>query len=171
MTIVYRDAGPDDAPLVQRLFRESFVDTFGHLYAAEDLAAFLGKFSLEAWQAELGDPDIAIRIAEEAGEALGFAKIGPLSLPFDTDAKAFELRQLYLLPPGKGRGIAAALMDWALAEMRRRSAEEAYLSVYADNHRALRFYARYGFDMVGSYHFMVGNQADDDRIMRLRLRK
>lgn len=169
MTIMYRDAHVEDAALVQSLFRDSFVDTFGHLYAHEDLAAFLGKFTLEAWQAELGDLDLPIRIAEEAGEALGFAKIGPLSVPFETDAKALELRQLYLLPPGKGRGIAAALIDWALAEMRRRGAEEAFLSVYADNHRALRFYSRYGFETVGSYHFMVGNHADDERIMRLKL--
>jgi ribosomal protein S18 acetylase RimI-like enzyme len=158
-----------DAALVQRLFRDSFVDTFAHLYAPEDLAAFLGKFTLEAWQSELEDPALAIRIAEEAGEAAGFAKIGPLSLPFETEAKAMELRQLYLLPPWKGRGVAQAMIEWALTEMRRRGVEEAYLSVYADNHRALRFYGRYGFEMVGSYHFMVGNHADDERIMRLRL--
>ena len=133
------------------------------------LAAFLSKFTLEAWQAELESPELAIRVAEEAGEPAGFAKIGPLSLPFETEARAMELRQLYILPPWKGRGIAPALIDWGLAEMRRRGAEEAYLSVYADNHRALRFYARYGFEMVGSYHFMVGSHADDERIMRLRL--
>jgi ribosomal protein S18 acetylase RimI-like enzyme len=169
MTITYRNAAVEDAPLIQRLFRDSFVDTFGHLYSHHDLDAFLGKFTLQAWQAELTNPQFAIRIAEEAGEAAGFAKMGPLSVPFDTDARALELRQLYLLPPWKGRGIAAALMDWVLAEMGRRGAEEAVLSVYADNHRARRFYERYGFELVGSYHFMVGDQADDERIMRLRL--
>jgi len=169
MTIGYRDAEPEDAALVQRLFRDSFVDTFGHLYAPEDLGAFLGKFTLEAWGAELENPDFAIRIAEEAGAAAGFAKIGPISVPVETEVRAMELRQLYLLPPWKGRGVAAALVDCALAQMKRRGAEEAFLSVYADNHRALRLYERYGFEMVGGYHFMVGNHADDERIMRLRL--
>ena len=35
--------------------------------------------------------------------------------------------------------------------------------------RARRFYERYGFEEVGKYVFMVGNHADDDRIMRLTL--
>ncbi len=169
MTIRHRAATLADAVLVERLFRESFVDTFGHLYAREDLAAFLGRFTVAAWQAELADPELAIRIAEEAGEPAGFAKIGALNVPFETEARALELRQLYVLPQCKGRGIAATLMEWALGEMRGRGAGEAFLSVYADNHRARRFYGRYGFEKVGAYHFMVGDHADDELIMRLSL--
>jgi RimJ/RimL family protein N-acetyltransferase len=33
------------------------------------------------------------------------------------------------------------------------------------NERARRFYDRYGFEAVGRYDFMVGNQADEDIIM------
>jgi ribosomal protein S18 acetylase RimI-like enzyme len=169
MTITYRDAAVADARMVKRLFRSSFIDTFAHLYEPKDLAAFLGKFTVSAWEGELSDPALAIRLAEEAGEPVGFAKIGPLSVPYETEAPAMELRQLYILLPWKGQGIAAALIEWALAEMRSRGAEEAFLSVYSDNHRAIRFYGRYGFEEVGAYHFMVGKQADDERIMRLRL--
>jgi ribosomal protein S18 acetylase RimI-like enzyme len=43
------------------------------------------------------------------------------------------------------------------------------LSVYIDNHRARRFYERYGFEEVGRYAFPVGGTIDDDRIMRLAL--
>ncbi len=169
MTVSYRNAELADAPLVQRLFRDSFIDTFAHLYDPRDLESFLAQFSLAAWEGEIADPDIRIRIAEEAGEAAGFAKIGPLSVPVQPEGQALELRQLYILPPWKGRGIAASLVEWALGEMRRRGAGEAYLSVYADNHRAKRFYARYSFEEVGAYHFMVGSHADDERIMRLKL--
>ena len=60
----------------------------------------------------------------------------------------------------------AQLMDWAIDEARRRGAEELYLTVYTDNHRARRFYERYGFEAVGRYDFMVGSHADEDVIMR-----
>jgi ribosomal protein S18 acetylase RimI-like enzyme len=60
-------------------------------------------------------------------------------------------------------------MDWVLGEARARRAPELYLSVYIDNHRARRFYDRYGFEPVGRYDFMVGNHADEDILMRLRV--
>jgi RimJ/RimL family protein N-acetyltransferase len=41
--------------------------------------------------------------------------------------------------------------------------------VFIDNHRARRFYARYGFEQVGTYDFMVGTHADLDLVMRLDL--
>jgi RimJ/RimL family protein N-acetyltransferase len=41
--------------------------------------------------------------------------------------------------------------------------------VYTDNPRARRVYERFGFELVGPYAFMVGNQADEDIIMRKRL--
>jgi hypothetical protein len=41
--------------------------------------------------------------------------------------------------------------------------------VFVDNVRAQRFYARYGFQDVGRYAFMVGSHEDEDRLMRLAL--
>jgi ribosomal protein S18 acetylase RimI-like enzyme len=60
-------------------------------------------------------------------------------------------------------------MDWVVEEARARGAEQLYLSVFVDNVRAQRFYARYGFEPVGAYAFMVGSHADEDIIMRARL--
>lgn len=169
MTTRYRDATAADIPAVDALFRTSFIATFGHLYAAEDLAAFLGGFSAGAWAAELTQADVKVRLAEVDGTAVGFAKVGDITLPVTPSGPALELRQLYLTEAAKGTGIAAVLMEWALAEARARGAGELFLSVYIDNHRARRFYERHGFTDIGPYRFMVGNHADEDRLMRLVL--
>jgi ribosomal protein S18 acetylase RimI-like enzyme len=169
--IAYRDAGPADAEALAGLFRRSFVETFGPLYRREDLDAFLAQLSDEAWRGELADPAIAVRIAEAEGAAIGFAKIGPLALPAESRGPAAELRQLYLLKPFQGRGVAHELMDWALTEAGRRGAGEMFLSVYSGNYRAKSFYRRYGFSYVAPYLFMVGEQADEDEIWRLALKE
>ena len=170
MTMTYRDAGPDDASLLPDLFGTSFTDTFGHLYAPEDLASFLAEFSEDAWREELAQPGLKLRLAKEDGVAAGFAKVGAPSLPVDIARPTIELRQLYILKPWHGRGVAAALMGWAIEEGRARGAEDMILSVYVDNHRARRFYERYGFEVIGDYAFMVGNHADEDLIMRAPLK-
>ncbi|HEX8644347.1 MAG TPA: GNAT family N-acetyltransferase [Allosphingosinicella sp.] len=169
MTVVYRDAGPADAELLARLGRETFTETFGHLYSKENLAAFLESHEVGRWRAELADPAFSVRLAEEDGCAAAYAKVGPPTLPFETRRAATELRQFYVLDRWHGRGVARELMAWVLAEAGRRGAEELYLSVFVDNHRARRFYARYGFEQVGTYDFMVGTHADLDLVMRLNL--
>ncbi len=164
--MTFRDAAADDLPEIDRVFRTSFCETFGHLYSPEDLAAFLAKFSPEAWAEEYADRRYRFRLAEANGEAVGYVKLGPSALPIETDKRAIELRQIYVIKRHHGSGIAAALTDWAVDEARRNRFEELYLTVFIDNHRARRFYERYGFEAAGRYDFMVGNQADEDIIMR-----
>lgn len=169
MTISYRSAGKDDAAAIDRIFRTSFCDTFAHLYRPEDLEAFLSKFTVDAWTAELGDERYHFHVAEADGGIIGFVKLGPPELPVQRTGPAIELRQLYILHEWRGQGAAQALMDWALAEARARGGQELYLTVYTENWRARRFYEKYGFVEVGPYKFMVGEQADEDIIMRASL--
>ena len=151
------------------LGRDSFTETFGHLYTPENLAAFLDNHSEAGWRSELRDPRFAVRLGEAEGRPVAYCKLGPPSLPFEVRGPTIELRQLYVLKPWQGAGVAPSLMEWALAEARRRGAGEIYLSVFVDNPRARRFYERYGFEAVGRYDFMVGTHADEDIVMRLKL--
>ena len=86
--------------------------------------------------------------------------MGACTLPSPpVPAGAAELKQLYLLKPWHGSGVAHALMEWAIAEARESGAAHMALSVYSDNHRARRFYARYGLVEIGANVFMVGATA------------
>jgi len=169
MTPVFRPGRRTDLAAVASLFERSFCHTFAHLYRAEDLEAFLAQFGSDAWEQEFDDPRFGLFLAEIGSELVGFVKLGPQALPVETQRIAVELRQIYVDPAWLGRGIAGPLMDWTIAEARRRGADELYLTVYVDNDRALAVYRRYGFVEVGPYAFMVGNHADEDTIMRLTL--
>ena len=167
--IHFRDAQPDDAPALARLGARSFFETFGHLYDPADLALFLQNHAVAEWRKELADPGYSVRVGEADGQLAAYAKIGPPSLPFQPRGASTELRQFYILKSWHGTGAAEELMRWVLDEARRRWAEHLYLSVFTDNHRARRFYSRYGFIEEGPYQFMVGNHADEDIVMRLDL--
>ena len=168
MSLTFRRALPDDAAALAELGARSFTETFGHLYSPDDLALFLEKHTPEQWHAELSDPDLAVQVGEDGGQLAAYAKLGPPTLPFEPRGRPVELRQFYVLKPWHGSGAARELMDWVIAEARNRG-DELYLSVFVDNHRARRFYERYGFEAVGRYDFMVGSHADEDIVMRLAL--
>ena len=164
--ILFRDAEVVDAALVADLFAESFCETFAHLYRPEDLSAFLAKVNAKGFATELADPLFDIRVAEADGNAVGFAKLGPPSLPVEMPPDTLELWQIYVLKPWQGQGVAEQLYNWAFGKARDRGARHLQLSVYVDNHRARRFYDRRGFEIVGRYDFMVGEHADEDLVMR-----
>lgn len=169
MSVTYRTAGPTDAPDLSELGTRTFTDTFGHLYQPDDLALFLNTHTRQAWAKELADPAFAVRVAEQDGRLIGYAKLGPPHLPFEPRGEAAELRQLYVIEAAKGAGIARTLIDWVIEQARDRRADHLYLSVFTDNHRARRFYEKIGFEAEGTYSFMVGNHADEDIVMRLKL--
>jgi ribosomal protein S18 acetylase RimI-like enzyme len=161
-----RDATPDDAAALADLFARCFTETFGHLYRPDDLEAFLASVTAETFAEELGSPDFVIRVAETGSRLIGFAKIGPSAVPIETPPETAELRQIYVLRPWHGRGVAQQLYDWAEEEARRRRHKHLQLTVYIENERARRFYERRGFVGIGRYDFMVGNHADEDIVMR-----
>src|SRR6476659_3523495 len=153
MTATYRNATAADAAALDRIFDTTFVETFGHLYQPADLEAFLSGYGISDWEAHLGDPADAFCVAEVGSECVGYVKLGPMKFPAEPGGPALLVDQLYVRPEYHGAGIAQAL----------------YLTVFIENDRARRFYDRYGFQAVGRYDFMVGNQADEDVIMRKEL--
>ena len=169
MTITYRDAAEADAAMLADLGARTFTATFGHLYSSANLAAFLANHTAERWAAALAG-SARVQLAEIAGAAIGYARLDRPSLPFEPGPRAAtELRQLYVEAPWHGSGVAATLLDWAVATARAQGAADLWLSVFVDNPRARRFYARAGFVEVMPYTFWVGDHADDDIICRLAL--
>ena len=170
--LILRAATPADIPALSQLAVSSFVDKFGDMYSAEDLAAFLAEALSEAnIAAELANPDRLYRLAERDGELLAFCKLG-LSCGFPQHARGrrvLELKQLYAAAAATGAGIGGALMDWAMSELAARGADEVQLSVFSGNDGAQRFYARYGFEKVADVTFTVGQQIDHEFLMAAML--
>lgn len=168
--IRYRDARAVDGPALAQMARRSFTETFGTLYRQSDLAAFLDDaFGANGLPAQLSDPDFAVRLALAEEGIVGFVKMGPVTFPGEWRPDAIELYQFYVLAHWHGEGVAQELMAWSLAHARAHGAREVILSVYVDNHRAHRFYEKYGFCDIGRIAFRVGETVDDDNLMRLVL--
>ena len=167
--ITYRAPTVQEAAALADLGRNSFVETFGHLYRPEDLSAFLeDTYAREGVAAQIGSPRYIFRVAEDDGQLVGYCKLGlDVSLDYDPGEKTVvELKQLYLMATHQGVGVAQALMDWAIAEAEVRKADEIILSVWAENARAQRFYHKYGFEWIADTYFMVGSHRDDEFLYR-----
>ena len=168
MAATIRRAGLDDAPALATLGARTFIESFGQLYSAEDLQAFLEEsHTAAAYERLLADPRYALWLAEADGRAIGYAMAGPCGLPHaDVAPGDGELKRLYMLASTQGSGIGARLFEQALEWLERDGPRTLWISVWSENYGAQRFYARYGFEHVGEYAFIVGQQRDREFIFR-----
>ena len=119
----------------------------------------------------IGHIGTRIAVAEADGALAGYALIRwPSKLASKSDAaRPLELHQLYCAASATGRGIGAALMEWALEFAKEIGCEAVQLSVFSENYGAQRFYARYGFSKIADIEFWVGEQCDHEFLFERRL--
>jgi GNAT superfamily N-acetyltransferase len=102
-------------------------------------------------------------VAREGGALVGFAHAL-------LDQSVCKLDKLYVHPDRQRRGIGAILLhaveDWA----RRQQAQRLRLQVNRGNAQAIRAYEKYGFRIVESRVFDIGNGfVMDDHVMERSL--
>lgn len=163
--ITLRGATEADIPALSRLASDSFIDKFGQMYSAKDLADFLAESMSEVAIAhELANPARLYRLASRGDALSAYCKLG-LVCGFPEHARGhnvLELKQLYTAPGQMGGGIGTLLMDWAMDTFAARGADEVQLSVWSGNEGAQKFYARYGFAKIADITFRVGEQLDEE---------
>lgn len=166
--VILRNAVSADAAMLSKLCKEAFCDAFAHLYNAYDLQSFLDEvYALAAQEAEIASPSNHVMIAEMAGKPIGYALSGPCKLPVQNmPANSYELQRIYLLASATGQGAGKLLLNDAMQFFATQKAAAVYVGVWSGNHGAQKFYQQAGFEKIAEYHFMVGNQADEEWIMQ-----
>ena len=162
-----RRATAADAAAYSALARQLFVDTFAEHNDPDDFAAFLrDTYGVERQRAEIADPAGRVLLAEVDGALAGYAylKRGPAPACVAGEAPV-EISRFYVDGRWHGRGVARALMRAAADEALAWGGRTVWLGVWERNPRAIAFYAKCGFTDVGSHLFMVGADAQTDRLM------
>lgn len=158
---------------------QAFAEAFAAHNAWSDLVAHLERrYAPGAVAARAGDPACAYFLARDVRGPVGMALLedGPPSAeavllrPLPPGAAA-QLREIYVLARARSAGAGARLLAAAVAEARRRGASCLWLGVWSENPRAVRFYERHGFAIVGSHTFVLGNDAQRDHVMARGLRE
>lgn len=166
-----RPANPDDALALARLAERTFRDTFGAENAAADMDSHCTThFGEEIQRAEIHDGNSLTLLAEDDGGLVAFAQVWVHSpKPLLTAARPAKLHRLYLAKEWHGQGLAHDVMHAVLEAARLREADALWLSVWERNPRAIAFYRKFGFDVVGEQIFQVGSDPQRDLVMSVKI--
>jgi ribosomal protein S18 acetylase RimI-like enzyme len=155
-----------DAAEIATLARDTFSETFGHLYPPGDLAIFLNKYTPAFFINIIRNPVERIWIAREAVALVGYAHAGQCELPHsEVTPGCGELKRLYVRRGAQKGGVGGALLDEALTWLNA-PGRKLWIGVWSENHGAQRLYGRHSFRKVGEYEFIVGKMRDREFILR-----
>lgn len=131
------------------------LSTVSEFFSRQDLRDMAAAYRLECAPAFPFQPDqnayqaleqagrLAVIIADDAGEALGFVTLLDVSLPHFADCRLAQIESLYVRPERRGSAIAKWLMEAAENEARRRGAWSLVMTAAAGS-KAERFFSRFG---------------------------
>jgi ribosomal protein S18 acetylase RimI-like enzyme len=166
-SLTIRPAIAGDAASLATLAEHTFRDAFGATNSEADMAEHCASHYNEALQQrDIDDPKLAIHLCEQGGELVGFIQLRQASSPACVAAlRPLEIQQLYVASSWHGKGVAHDLMAVALDTATSRAADRIWLGVWEDNPRAINFYQKYGFAVVGEQTFMLGADKQRDLVM------
>jgi ribosomal protein S18 acetylase RimI-like enzyme len=162
-----RAAVPADASALAAFAEAMFRDTFAAGNTPADMDEYCASAFGQALQrAEIAEPALSTLLAEDAGRLVGYVQFGPGEAPACVSPPpAWELRRLYVAPESKGSGLASELTARAVSGARAGGAASLWLGVWERNPRAIRFYEKAGFKVVGEHTFQLGRDPQRDLIM------
>ncbi len=166
-----RRATVADAAALAVLAERTFRDTFAGANSPQDMETHCAEnFSMDIQRSELADPQRVTLLAEAGETAAGFAQLvlGNAARCLRCALPA-ELNRLYVLGEWHGRGVAQELMAAALAAAARAGCDQLWLGVWERNPKAIAFYRKFGFEVIGEHRFVLGRDPQRDLVMAVRL--
>lgn len=168
-TITIRLAEPEDAVTIAYFSRQTFYESFVEQNSRRDMEKFLKlQFSVNSLMAEVSRKQNTILLAYRFDTLVGYALMREAKNPpkINPPVRALELARLYVDKSFIGNGVGSALMKECITQARLKAKEALWLGVWHENHRAVEFYTKWGFQKCGSKIFILGDDPQIDWVMK-----
>ena len=161
----------DDLEALRNLSIQTFKETFEEVNTEEDMQKYLDeKLSIEKLKTELENPNSEFYFAENNDEILGYLKLNFKDAQTEkVEENHFEIERIYVLKRFLGQKIGQILFDKAIEIGKEKNLEYVWLGVWEENHRAIRFYGKNGFEIFGKHDFVLGEDLQTDLLMKMKI--
>jgi diamine N-acetyltransferase len=163
-----RRAEEDDALALSVLAEGTFRAAFSESNTAANMQLHCAANYGEALQlAEIRGSNRETWVAEADNGLVAYVQLlfGAAS-PMTSGERGVEIQRFYVNASYHGAGLAHQLMARVLARSEAAGSSALWLGVWERNPRALAFYRKWGFDVVGEHTFKVGDDPQRDLVMR-----
>jgi ribosomal protein S18 acetylase RimI-like enzyme len=163
-----RQAVADDALALSLFAERTFRAAFADSNTDENMQLHCASTYGQALQfAEIRDPGCETWVAEAGSRLLAYVqfRLDAVSSVI-LDERPVEIQRFYVDAAHHGTGLAHHLMQQVVARVEAAGCAALWLGVWERNSRAVAFYRKWGFDVVGEQIFKVGDDPQRDLVMR-----
>ncbi|HHW32165.1 MAG TPA: GNAT family N-acetyltransferase [Clostridiaceae bacterium] len=168
MKITFRECVMDDLVTLRELSCKTYSDTFGPMNILSNMKAYIEKaYNLEKLRNELSNNNSKFYFLYADEKLSGYLKLNEYKAQTDIyDPQSLEIERIYVLKEFQGKGLGSFLIKKAIAIANTRKKSYIWLGVWERNQKAILFYKKYGFYVIGKHSFFMGEEEQTDFIMR-----
>ena len=163
---VFRNGEPRDAAQLAALGMQVWLHTYATAGISNTIARYvLAEFTPAKFDALIASDAAQVLVAEVGDHLVGYAVVNFGAVCPARAASTTELATLYVQAHFARRGLGARLLEHADALARSRSQGGLWLTVNAQNHAAIAFYARHGYARAGTAYFELGDARHENHVL------
>lgn len=146
-----------DSLLLAGMGKITFLEAHGNSASAEIVTAYANQNYNDAiLTAQIKDPGNLYHIIYCSGAPAGYSKmIYSTSYENIASPQVTKLERIYLLKEYYGLDLGRELLDYNIVLSKKNAQTGMWLFVWKENHRAINFYKKSGFKIIGSHDFKL----------------
>jgi ribosomal protein S18 acetylase RimI-like enzyme len=148
--------------------KKTFYEFFAHLNDPANMEAYsVVAFTLGSILEQINNPFSEFYFALYEDDIVGYIKLNFNDAQTEFKHKnALEVERIYVSGDYHGKYIGKQLLDFAINIALSKQFDYVWLGVWEHNYKARGFYERYGFEVIGSHEFLLGDDNQTDLLMK-----
>jgi ribosomal protein S18 acetylase RimI-like enzyme len=154
---------------LQSISRQTFAETFSDSNSKENMDKYLNEnLSIQKLSEELNNENSYFFFIKDGERNIGYLKLnmGPSQTEMK-DETALEIERIYVIQEYQGKKVGQQLYEKAIQVAKEKKAQYVWLGVWEENHKAIQFYNKNGFEVFDKHVFVLGDEKQTDLMMRL----
>jgi ribosomal protein S18 acetylase RimI-like enzyme len=165
--VLVRPAAVSEAGAIAALAEATFRESWQAFNSPADMDAYCAAhFTPAQVIADFASSGVRLLVAEAGGALAGYLRWQPGCMEGVRALRPAELSRLYVRRELHGAGVGPALMRAFLEDAARAGHDVAWLAVWQQAPQPIAFYRKWGFETVGETTFRLGEDLQDDYVMR-----
>lgn len=152
-----KKASLEDSAILTEIGRTSFIESHGHSASEADINNYVNRVYTEnVFSSELSDPKNIYHIIYHQNKTAGYSKIIFNSPHPNIETNEItKMERIYLLKEFYGLQLGLELFQFNVDLSKSEEQKGMWLFVWKENKRAVNFYQKMGFKIIGEHDFRI----------------